>query len=763
MDTLLSNALLPAFYVPQRPFPPLKNTFSKSSSIRNPKPKSLHFSTNSTLPASPQQEQHNLLFNDWPQLLKFSIGSKNLMLGQAIHAFLLKCRCQTDADTFQGNNLVNLYSKFKRLDDAHRVFDEMPERNTITWTTLMKGYSEVGDYASLFRIARDMFRGEEKFNEHTCSVILEACGSLEESRCGEQVHGFVVKSGLQDNVFVATSLVSMYSRSDCLGNAEKVFSDMDYKDVQCLNYMILEYGRAGRGEKAIGVFIDLLSSGIDPNDYTFTNLISACSGDVGVHEGRQLHGLAVKYGIICETSVGNAVITMYGKHGMIEEAETMFYALDERNLISWTAVLSMYVKNGPVDKALDVFLKVLDLGIHCDSSFLCTVLDACSECRNLELGRQIHSCVTKLGYHSGVHVGTALIDIYAKCGNLQSARLVFDGLSGKNIASLNAVLAGFMESHIHVEDDPIILFNQSRYAGIVPDSITFSRLLSLSAEEACLVMGKSLHSYAIKAGLEANSTVGNAMITMYAKCGSIEEAFQMFNGMSSRDCVSWNAIISAYALHGEGTNALSLFENMKEEGFAPDGITLLAILQACSYSGLWETGLCLFNEMEPKYGTRSVIEHFGCMVDLLGRAGKFSEAIDFINTSPFPDSPMLWRTLVNVCMLCGNLNFGILASKHLLELEPDEAGSYILVSNMYAGGGMFDEAAKVRTVMNDLKVNKEAGCSWIEVDNKFHYFVASDMDHPKSDEIYEKLNLLKIQIKLNSHDRSDLCLAADPL
>ncbi|KAL6141436.1 hypothetical protein ACLB2K_059724 [Fragaria x ananassa] len=709
MDTLLSNPLLPTLYVSERPFPPFHNSFTNSSpfsatSPRNPKPNTLHFSANSTQ----QPAQHNLLFNDWPQLLQLSIRSKNLMLGQAIHAFLLKCRCQSDTDAFQGNNLVNLYSKLNRLEDARQVFDEMPVRNKITWTTLMKGYSGVGDYASLFRVAGDMFRGGERFNEHTCSVILEACGLLQEQRGGEQIHCFVVKSGLQDNVFVATSLVSMYSRSDCLGDAEKVFGDMEYRDVQCFNYMILEYGKAGCGEEAIGVFIDLLSSGLDPNDYTFTNVISACSGDVGVQEGRQLHGLAVKYGVLCETSVGNAVITMYGKHGMIEEAETMLYALEERSLISWTAVLSMYVKNGCVDKALDVFLRVHDLGVGCDSSFLCAVLDACSECRDVELGRQIHSFVTKLSYDSGVHVGTALIDIYAKCGNLQSARLVFDGLSGKNTASLNAVLAGFMGSHIHVEEDATFLFNQSRYDGISPDSITFSRLLSLSAEEACLVMGKSLHSYAIKAGLEANSTVGNAMITMYAKCGSIEEAFQMFNGMNSHDCVSWNAIISAYVLHGEGTTSLMLFENMKEEGFAPDGITLLAILQACSYSGLWETGLCLFNEMELKYGTRSVIEHFGCMVDLLGRAGKFSEAIDFINTSPFPDSPMLWRTLINVCMLCGNLNFGILASKRLLELEPDEAGSYILVSNMYAGGGLFDEAAKVRTVMNDLKVNKEA-------------------------------------------------------
>ncbi|KAM0981149.1 hypothetical protein ACFX2A_014512 [Malus domestica] len=686
-----------------------------------------------------KQREYTFLFNDWPQLLQLSIGSKNLILGQAIHAFLLKCGCQNV--TFQGNNLVNLYSKFKRLDDAHHLFDEMPLRNTITWTSLIKGYSDIGDFESVFHIAHDMFHSNEKFNEHTCSVILEACSSLEDRRSGEQVHGSAVKSGLQKNVFAATSLVSMYPRSGFLGGAEKVFNDMDYDDVQCLNYMILEYGKAGCGEKAIGVFIDLLSSGLEPYDYTFTNLISACDGDVGADECLQLHGLAVKYGIMGETSVGNAVITMYGKHRMVEEAGAMFYLLGERNLISWTALLSMYVKNGRDDMALDAFLKILDRGICVDSNCLCTVLDDCSECRNLELGCQIHAFCIKLDFVSCVNVGTALIDMYARCGSLQSARQVFDCLSGKNTTSFNAVLVGFMEPHKDVEEDSMVLFSQLRSSGINPDFITYSRFLSVAAEEACLERGKSLHACIIKAEFEANFTVANAVITMYAKCGSIEEAYQMFNDMNSCDSVSWNPIISAHALHGEGNKVLSLFKSMKEVGFAPDEITLLATLQACSYAGLWETGLRLFNEMEPKYGTKSGIEHFVCTVDLLGRSGNFSEAIDFINKSPFPDSPLLWRTLVNV-----NLNYGMLASKRLLDLQPEEAG-YILVSNMYARGGVFDEAAKVRTLMNDLKMNKEAGCSWIEVGNRFHYFVASDMDHPKSTEIYAELDLLKVLIK----------------
>ncbi|KAL5539107.1 hypothetical protein UlMin_042328 [Ulmus minor] len=704
--------------------------------------------------------EDELLLEEWPQLLKLSIGSGNLHLGRAIHAFLVKFGCQND--TFVGNNLVNMYSKLNRLDDAHRVFDEMSVRNTITWTSLMKGYSESGDSESVFRIACEMVCAGERFNEHTCSVILQVCKSPEDRRFGEQVRGFAVKDGFEDNVFVGMALISMYSRSGCFVGAENVFNGMDNKDLQCLNYMILEYGKVGCGEKAVQVFIHLLSSGLEPNEYTYANTISACDEDIGVDEGKQLHGLSVKYGIVGESSVGNALITMYQKHGLIKEAEKMFSTLDERNLISWTSILTAYLKNGDTNKAFNVFLETLDLGIDCDSTFLSIMLDGFSEWRNIELGRQIHASVIKLGYLSDANIETALIDMYAKCRNLQSAKMAFNGLSGKTTASFNALIVGFSESYWENEEDPMVLLSQLRLAGLSPDFITFSRLLSLSADQASLVRGKSLHAYAIKTGFELDLTVSNAAITAYAKCGSIEEAYKMFNGMKRHDSISWNAIISAYALHGQSKRAISLFEEMKKEGFVPDEITILAILQACSYSGLWEVGICLFNELEPKYGIRPVIEHFACMVDLVGRAGHLTEAMDLINKSPFSNSPLLWRTLVNVSKLHGELSFGMLASKRLLDLEPEEAGSYILVSNMLAGGGMLDEAAKVRTAMKDLKMSKEAGCSWVEIDDKVHYFKASDINHPKSMEIYAKLDLLRSEMQ-KWQDENELHLLGDSI
>ncbi|XP_022742161.1 pentatricopeptide repeat-containing protein At2g33680-like [Durio zibethinus] len=695
-------------------------------------------------------DKEPVLAEDWSRLLKLSIGSGNFLLGQAIHAFLIKSNSTNDA--FQGNNLLNFYAKFNELGDARKLFDEIPVRNTITWTTLIKGYLDNEDYKSVFGITHDMCFYGEKFNEHTCSVILEACREEEDLIRGGQIHGFVIKSGIQQNVFVGTSLISMYSTSGFLNEAEKVFDNIGFKDVQCLNYMIFQYGKAGCMEKAFRVLVDMLSSGLEPTDYTFTNIISTCSENVGIDEGRQLHGLAVKFGVVNVTSLGNALITMYGKLGMVEYSERMFYSMSEKNLISWTALISGYVRSGCGENAVHMFLELLDQGIYCDSGCLVTVLDGCSECRNLDLGVQLHAFVIKVGHLCDGNIVTALVDMYSKSDNLTSAKIVFDGFSNKNIALFNAILVGFMVTKRDDNEDAMVLFHQLRLGGIKPDLVTFSRLLSLSANQACLVKGKTLHAYTIKTGFEAELTVSNALITMYAKCGSIKDACQMFNGMNGHDSVSWNAMVSAYSIHGQGKMALLLFKEMKSEGIAPDEITTLAILQACSYNGLWQDGICLFNEMESNYGIRPVIEHFACMVDLLGRAGRLPEAMNFINNSPFPDSPLLWRTLVSVCKLQGDLGFGMLASKKLLDLSPAEAGSYILVSNTYAGSGMLDEAAKVRTAMNDLNLSKVAGCSWIEIDNKVHCFVASDNDHPESREIYAKLDLLMDEIRWKNCD-----------
>ncbi|KAE8702545.1 Remorin family protein [Hibiscus syriacus] len=392
----------------------------------------------------------------------------------------------------------------------------------------------------------------------------------------------------------------MYAVNGFLNEAEKVFNIIGFKDVQCLNYLILEYGKSGFKEKAFRVFVDMLSSDSEPTDYTFTNLISSCSENFGIGKGKQMHGLAVKYGVVKVTYLVNAFITMYGKLGMVEDSERMFHILSERTLISWTALISGYIRSCS-EKAFHTFLELLDHGISCYPGCLVTVLDGFSECKNLDLGVQLHAFVVKF----------------------------------------NAILIGFTETSIDGNDeDAMVLFHQLKLTGIKPDLVTFSRLLCLSTKQACLVKGKCLHAFTIKTRFEPDLTVNNSLITMYAKCGSIEDACLIFDGMSRRDSVSWNAIVSTYSIHGQGKMAPRLFEEMKQ-GVAVDEITILAVLQACCYTGLWQEGLCILNEMESNSGITSSVEHFACMVDLLGRAGRLSEAMNLINVSPFQDSPLL--------------------------------------------------------------------------------------------------------------------------
>ncbi|GMH20146.1 hypothetical protein Nepgr_021987 [Nepenthes gracilis] len=730
--------LQPSIWVPYPPNSqksiPSSNTKSKWKSSLNSSCK-LEYAQNSeptlsftsVIPIGSSCDGNNLLLNSWPQLLQISTRSQNLNLGQSIHAHLIKLGYKKD--TFICNNLINFYSKFNKMNDAQQVFDEMPFRNTVSWTSLINGYSKINDAQTVFLLSHEMSENGELLNEHTCSVILRVCGVPEGLIMGEQVHGFAIKLGLYEDVVVGTSLISMYSKCGCLEDAEDVFRDLTYVDVQCLNLMILEYGKMANVEKVIASFVGLISCGLEPNDYTYTNVISVCCDNLAAEEGRQLHGLAIKSGSVGVTSVANAVITMYSNHGLVQESEKMLVGMVERNLISWTALLSGYVKNGLFGKAFRMFSEMLELGLSIDSSCLATVLDACSESKNCVLGLQLHGFLIKLGYLSDAYISTAMLDFYARNGNMRSATLAFHGIPEKGAASLNAILAGFKQTDIDRED-PMVFFNQQRSAGIVPDMVTLSRLLSLSSICARLIRGKSLHAYIIKTGYESELSVSNALIAMYAKCGAVRDARHVFNNINGHDTVSWNTIISAFALSGQGNEALLMFEQMKRLGYSPDKITVLAVLQACSYSGLMEDGFQLFEEMESKYGIRPVFEHFVCMVDLLGRSGLLSEALHFISGSPFSDSIMLWRSLVHICKLRRDSRVGKVASKHLIDLAPKDAGSYMLVANLYAGEGMFGEAAKVKAMMNELEISKETGCSWIEIENKVHRFMANSGDHP---------------------------------
>eukprot|EP01018_Ginkgo_biloba_P025611 Gb_06576 [translate_table: standard] len=335
--------------------------------------------------------------------------------------------------------------------------------------------------------------------------------------------------------------------------------------------------------------------------------------------------------------------------------------------------------------------------------------------------------------------------MYSKCGLLKDARQMFDKMIERDRISWNSMIAGYAE-HTH-DEEALKLFEEMQRVGFKPDHFTFSNVLSVCAALAALGQGRHVHAQIISTGFESDVGVGNALVDMYAKCGSIEDARQVFDKMPKRNIISWNAMIVGYAQHGDGNETLVLFEQMQHAHVKPNKITFVGILAACNHRGLVDEGRHHFDSMSIDYGIIPEADHYSCMVGLLGRAGCLDEAEDLINKMPFEPDAVIWGGLLAACRLYNNMELGKRVAEYLFELEPQSSAAYVALSNIYASCGSWDYVAKMRKLMKDKVLKKEPGCSWIEVKNKVHVFIVEDQSHPQTKQIYETLEVLAGQMK----------------
>jgi len=318
-------------------------------------------------------------------------------------------------------------------------------------------------------------------------------------------------------------------------------------------------------------------------------------------------------------------------------------------------------------------------------------------------------------------------------------------MSERNVVSWNALIAGYTQNNNG--EDALKLYSQMQGIGMKPSAFTFSSILSACASLAVMEQGKWVHAHIIKTGCKLDVFVGNALVDMYGKCGCIEDARQVFDRLPRRDVVSWNAMITVCAQHGHGKEAVRLFENMQLAGLNPNRITILCVLSACSHAGLVNEGRFYFDSMNSKHGITPTADHYACIVDILGRAGHINEAEDLINRMPIEPTAGIWGALLGACRVHGNMDVGKRAAECLFELEPHDAGPRVLLSNIYAAAGRWDDAAKVRKMMKESGVKKEPGCSWVEVENTVHTFVVNDRSHPLTEKIYAMLKDLNGKMK----------------
>lgn len=504
-----------------------------------------------------------------------------------------------------------------------------------------------------------------------------------------------------------------------------------------------------------------------------------------LEEGNRFNATIIKMGANPGLYFGSKLIITYSKYGKLAYARQVFDEMSHRNVISWTAIIAGYAHNSLAKEALFLFMQMQKEGVMPDHFTFSCVLSSCTEKEEGDVGEQLHGCVISHGLECDFAVGNSLIDMYvklglrkdaqkvfdgkldrqrnviswtsrvagyAKCGNLEEARDVFDKMPERNVISLNAMMSAYT---LHGRlGEALQLYHWMRWAGMKLTLSTLSSVLRVCARLPSLEQGKLVHGLIIKCSLfEKDVVLESTLIDMYAKCGNIEDAWQIFEAMSEINVVTWTAIIDGYGKHGLAREALKLFGEMQDGGIEPNGVTFLSVLSACSLAGLVDEGFYLFDYMRCQQNIRPRCEHYASMVDLLARAGCLEEAHDFINKMPVEvkQSPEVWGALLGACRHSGNVELAKHAAEHLFRLKPQNNGTYVALFNVYAAAGMGDHAAKIIKAMRDKGIEMEPGCSWIEVKKEVHQFLVGDRLHPQIEQIYATWETLEAQIKQAGH------------
>ncbi|CAH9133611.1 unnamed protein product [Cuscuta epithymum] len=494
------------------------------------------------------------------------------------------------------------------------------------------------------------------------------------------------------------------------------------------------------------LLLKLLNRGAMEADASlYHKLFKICADHKRLKEGRLVHNHFLRSRFNHDVVPYNTLISMYSKCQSIEEAQKVFHEMPKRDMVSWATLITGYSQNERYVQALTTFREMLRAGFNPNQFTFGSILkSAGSDTTDIVMGRQIHDFCLKQGFEESVYVGSALIDMYASCGELDEAMLVFQAMRVKNEVSWNALISG----HARKGDgeNALNLFLDMKRSRFVPTHYTFSSLFTACACTGSLEQGKWLHGHMIKSGLQLVGFLANTLLNMYAKSGSIEDSKRVFNRMVKRNIVSWNSMLTASAQHGLGNETIALFEEMLMAGYEPNGVTFLSVLTACSRSGLLDKGMHYF-ELMNKLKAEREISHFVTIVDLLGRSGQLDHARRFINDMPVEPTAEIWKALLGACRKHKNMELGIFAAERVFELDPYDSGPHVLLSNIYASAGRLSDAAKVRKAMNETGVKKEPACSWLEIENSVHVFVANDEFHPYRKEMRKKWNEIYEEIK----------------
>ncbi|KAI4321030.1 hypothetical protein MLD38_034453 [Melastoma candidum] len=614
-----------------------------------------------------------------------------------VHAYLTKSGFDWFVDV--GTGLVDLMMKLGCMDYALKLSDQMPVRDTVSWNVLICGYSRNGYAREALKVFVEMVR--EGFSPSVGTVVgLVPCLGHGDDFVlhGMAVHGFGLKVGFFEDVQVKNALLSMYAKWGELDCIESLFEDMVFRSIVSWNAVISAYGQNGLLGEAMNVFKEMVGKGVGVNSVSLISVLSA-KGDAD-----PLHCYAFKMGLLGDCSLTTSLVCAYARGGDMGSSKKLYETLDNNKLVALTAVMCGYAEEGNMDLAMMCFSEVQQLDTRTDAVALLGIIHGITNSLQFETGFSFHCYALKTGWCDDFLVANGLITMYSKSNEVEAAISLFSDLTAVSQITWNSIISGCVQAGF--APTAIELFCQMRYSGYNPDTITIASLLSACSHLGYLKCGETLHCYMLRNYIEWEDFVETAMIDMYTKCGTVQKAERVFQSLQKPSLASWNAMITGYSLGGAESDALACFSKMQRQEIQPDKITFLGVLAACTHGGLVQEGRNYFNIMTRDFALDPTMQHRACMASLLGRAGLFGEAMEYVRTEHAKPDFTVWGALLDACLLHREVRLGECFARKLLFLDQNNGGLYILMSNLYASEGRWDDVARVRKMM----IYRKDGC-----------------------------------------------------
>ncbi|KAL4339195.1 hypothetical protein GQ457_08G028230 [Hibiscus cannabinus] len=648
--------------------------------------------------------------------LKSCTISSNFEWGSCIHAAVLKSSLQTDV--FVNNSLLHMYMKCGCIEHARKLFDHMPERTVASWTAMISGYSNNGLADEGITTFVQMLENEYP-NEFTLAAALQIVAENCNPRFICVLHGYIIKGGFLEDSFLQNSLISAYAKSGILSEAVKLLERFSSRDVVSWTCIISGSVLHGSMQEAVMVFFRMQEDGVAPNEVTILSVLHACSFIGQLRILQWVHGLVSKLGWYQHELVFNSIVETYLSNGYFREGIQLF---------------SGFCFDGE--------------GRYLNQETMANFLQCCGHSNNLKLGKQLHGYLIKHGFSSCM-VQNSLINMYAENEQNESALQVFARMTGRDIVSWNSLITCLIKNGEFHEALKLLKDIHSNGGEMRPDFITMLALIQACSNLSSLMPGQVIHGYITKAGLISDIFIQNALIDMYGRSGKLDLAEEVFDEMPLKDLGSWNSLIAAYGINGNGRLALQAFTKLnKSSPHKPNAITFTNILSACSHGRLVDEGFKIFKSMQKEYAVEPRMEHFVCMVDLLGRSGKLEEAEAFIKGMPIKPSNDAWYALLGACGFHRNICIAERVAEKLSAEDSEGIVWRVALSNIYACRGQWDDAARVRAQLRQVEgTKKEGGWSTVEVKGNMCKFMVNDTIHPESKSIYAALSVMTKHVR----------------